>query len=191
MKKLFIMAMAVVALTIASCTNKNEKAVEAEQPTVENALSDLQALIDGTDSTALQSALDAVKDKAAEFVNNVDPEAAKTYLEKVKELVATNADKIKALVGSATVGTVIDGIANLDVDKTVSDFVDAAKEAGVEAATDAAEAVDGAAEAVEDAKEAVENAPEAVKDAAVDAAKEKASETIDNAAEEAKKKLGL
>ena len=202
MKKFLVMIMAVAAIVFVSCNNKSEKATEDAGASIEAAVSDLQALIDGGDATALSAALEAVQDKAKEIAASVDAETAKSYLEKIKELVKTNADKIKALVNNEAINNVVDGIANLDVDNTVTQFVDAAKAAGVGAAADAVEAgteaVDAVKEGAETVKETVEAAPEAAKaaaeaakDAAVDAAKQKANEAIDNAAADAKKKLGL
>ena len=202
MKKFLVMIMAVAAIVFVSCNNKSEKATEDAGASIEAAVNDLQALIDGGDASALSAALEAVQDKAKEIAASVDAETAKTYLEKIKELVVANAEKIKALVSNDAINNLVDGIANLDVDNTVSQFVDAAKAAGVGAATDAVEAgneaVEAAKEGAEAVKEAVEAAPEAAKeaaeaakDAAVDAAKEKANEAIDKGVSDAKKKLGL
>ena len=200
MKKFLVMIMAVAAIVFVSCNNKSEKATEEAGASIEAAVNDLQALIDGGDASALSAALEAVQDKAKEIAASVDAETAKTYLEKIKELVVANAEKIKALVSNDAINNLVDGIANLDVDN--SQFVDAAKAAGVGAATDAVEAgneaVEAAKESAEAVKEAVEAAPEAAKeaaeaakDAAVDAAKEKANEAIDKGVSDAKKKLGL
>ena len=199
MKKFLVMIMAVAAIVFVSCNNKSEKATEEAGASIEAAVNDLQALIDGGDASALSAALEAVQDKAKEIAASVDAETAKTYLEKIKELVVANAEKIKALVSNDAINNLVDGIANLDVDNTVSQFVDAAKAAGVGAATDAVEAgneaveesAEAVKEAVEAAPEAAKEAAEAAKDAAVDAAKEKANETIDKGVSDAKKKLGL
>ena len=192
MKKFLVMIMAVAAIVFVSCNNKSEKATEEAGASIEAAVNDLQALIDGGDASALSAALEAVQDKAKEIAASVDAETAKTYLEKIKELVVANAEKIKALVSNDAINNLVDGIANLDVDNTVSQFVDAAKAAGVGAATDAVEAGNEAVkEAVEAAPEAAKEAAEAAKDAAVDAAKEKANEAIDKGVSDAKKKLGL
>ena len=195
MKKFFIMAVAALAMVFASCTNKTEKAAEETGVTVESAIEDLQALINGEDANALTTALEAIQEKAAEIAGTLNLESAKEYLEKVKTLVAENADKIKGLVNNEAVNTLVDGIANCDVENAVSTLAAAAKVAGVEAAADAAATV-------EEAKEAIEAAPEAVKeaakeaaqeaaDAAVEAAKDKANEAIDKGVSDSKKKLGL
>ena len=87
MKKFLVMIMAVAALVFVSCNNKSEKATEDAGASIEAAVNDLQALIDGGDASALSAALEAVQDKAKEIAASVDAETAKTYLEKIdKEL---------------------------------------------------------------------------------------------------------
>ncbi|MCR5132013.1 MAG: hypothetical protein K6C10_11220 [Prevotella sp.] len=197
MKKV-LFAVAALAFTFASCGNKTNAPAEAVVDSTEVALeeaneaadatvAELSTLLDGKDAGALQTALEAVKAKVAEFIAK-NPVVAKEYLAKVQNFLKENADKVKALVGDnaavgAAVAALTDTSAESIVDGLVSNLTDA-KDAAVDAAADA---VDGAKEAVEDAKQAVTDKA----NEAVDNAKEKAGAAVDDAAAAAKKKLGL
>ncbi|MBR5689252.1 MAG: hypothetical protein IKX17_02220 [Prevotella sp.] len=203
MKKVFLMLVAVGAMTFVSCDNKPkanaEEVVEEVTLTQEEAdaeadnyIASLTDILDNTkDVNKLQEVLEAVKAKAAEYVG-LNPEIAKVFVAKVQNFLKDKADVVKGLIGNnlaataafaalteAPAETIVSGFMSAAADK-VGDVVDGAKEA-VEGAADAA------AGAVENAKDAVvEKANETV-----DAAKEKAAEAVDGAADAAKKKLGL
>lgn len=209
MKKVFFMALAAVGLMFASCTNKPAQApVEEAIDSTEVALQEANAAADeviaqlseATDATGIQSALEAVKAKVAEFIAK-NPEIAKEYLAKVQGFLKDNADKIKGLVaGNAAVAGLLDtvtGIPSESVDALLN-AGDALKGLGIDAASLAGKAVDAAGDAVEGAKDAAVDAAKDAKDAvvdkandAVDAAKDKAGKAVDKAADGAKKALGI
>ena len=214
MKKVFFMALAAVGLMFASCTNKPAQApVEEAIDSTEVALQEANAAADeviaqlseATDATGIQSALEAVKAKVAEFIAK-NPEIAKEYLAKVQGFLKDNADKIKGLVaGNAAVAGLLDtvtGIPSESVDALLN-AGDALKGLGIDAASLAGKAVDAAGDAVEGnaiegaadaAVDAAKDAKDAVVDKAndaVDAAKDKAGEAVDKAADGAKKALGI
>ena len=181
MKKVFFMALAAVGLMFASCTNKPAQApVEEAIDSTEVALQEANAAADeviaqlsgATDATGIQSALEAVKAKVAEFIAK-NPEIAKEYLAKVQGFLKDNADKIKGLVaGNAAVAGLLDtvtGIPSESVDALLN-AGDALKGLGIDAASLAGKAVDAAGDAVEGAKDAAVDAAKDAKDAVVDKA---------------------
>lgn len=93
MKKILVMALAVVAISFASCGNKaqqkteevvdsTEAVVEDVNAAAEEAISALSEQIE-KDAGALQTALEAIKAKVASFIA-ANPELAKEYLGKVQ-----------------------------------------------------------------------------------------------------------
>lgn len=211
MKKFFMMAMAVVAMTFASCGNKTEKPVEEVIDSVavlteeanaaaEDAISQLSATLESKDASALQTALEAIKAKVAEFIA-INPGIAKEYISKVQNFLKENAEAVKAVVGTnATISGLVDGIAALPTEsvEALTGATDALKALGIDASNfvkDAAsDAVDAAADAVEGAKDAAADAVEGAKDAAsnaVEGAKDAAGKAVDNAADATKKALGI
>ena len=203
--------MAVVAMTFASCGNKTEKPVEEVIDSVavlteeanaaaEDAISQLSATLESKDASALQTALEAIKAKVAEFIA-INPGIAKEYISKVQNFLKENADAVKAVVGTnATISGLVDGIAALPTEsvEALTGATDALKALGIDASNfvkDAAsDAVDAAADAVEGAKGAAADAVEGAKDAAsnaVEGAKDAAGKAVDNAADATKKALGI
>jgi hypothetical protein len=219
MKKVMFLAIAAVAVAFASCGNKADKAAGADSTAVDSvevlaqeadaaaqeSIGNISALLDGKDATALQTALETVKAKAAELLAT-NPELAKEYLTKVQTFLKENADKVKALVGdNATVNAAVTALTEAPAETVISGLSSAlgsAQAAGADAATNVATTV-------ENVKEAVKNAPEATKEAvnqaveqgkakanekaneAVEQGKAQAAKKIDDAAAAAKKKLGL
>jgi hypothetical protein len=216
MKKFFVMAVAALAMTFASCVNN--KPAQAPEEVIDTVAIDAQAEADASisalkekmeakDAGAFQAALEAIKAKVAEFIAK-NPAIAQEYLAKVQGFLKENADAIKSFVGSnAAVSSLVDGIAAIPSESVekLTGATEALKALGIDAAALAGNAVDGAKDAVEGAadaavegaKDAVDGAKDAVdgaKDAAADKvneAKDKAGAAIDNAAADAKKKLGL
>ena len=199
MKKVFLMLVAVGAMTFVSCENKPkanaEEVVEEVTLTQEEAdaeadsmIASLTDVIENTkDVNKLQEILEAVKAKAAEYVG-LNPEIAKTFVTKVQNFLKEKGDVVKALVGdNAAVGAALASLTDVSADDIVSNFMSAVGDKAAEAVEGAKDAVEGAADAVEGAKDA---AAEKVNET-VDAAKEKAAETVDAAADAAKKKLGI
>ena len=219
MKKIFVAALAVVAISFASCDNKAQKAVEnaADSTQVvagdasaaaDEIISALSEQIEKKDAGALQSTLESIKAKIAEYIST-NPEVAKEYLSKVQGFLKDNAESIKSAVGNnAAVSSLIDGIAAVpseSVDALVG-AGDALKALGIDASAKTDAAVEGAKdaaaekvnEAVEGAKEAAAEKVNEAKDAAAekvneakDNAKQKAGEAVDKAAAGVKGKLGL
>ena len=221
MKKFFVMAVAALAMTFASCSNKTAKAPEAvveDTVAVVDAAAEAEATInalaenlESKDANAFQTALEAVKAKVAEFLAN-NPAIAQEYLAKVQGFLKENASKIKEFVGAnAAVSSLIDGISAIPTEsiEKLTGATDALKALGIDAASLAGNAVEGAKDAVEGAVEGAKDAAANAKDAAVNTvenaknaaaekanaavedAKAKTGAAIDKAASDAKKKLGL
>jgi ElaB/YqjD/DUF883 family membrane-anchored ribosome-binding protein len=200
MKKFFMLAIAVVAMTFASCGNKtnNEtvatdstaEAVEGAQAEAQNIIDQLKEKIEAKDASAIQNILT----KAQEYVK-ANPETAKEYLTKVQEFVKENAEKIKAAVGdNAIVNGLVTTLTTTSADDVVNKFV--------EIGTDAKAVID-------DTQKAIENAPQDMKDAAdkavedtktklnekaneqVNKTKDAANKAIDKGVNDVKGKLGL
>ena len=218
MKKVFVAAIAVVAISFASCGSKTEQAADAADSTevvandasaaADEIISALSEQIEKKDASALQATLESIKAKIAEYIST-NPEVAKEYLGKVQGFLKDNAESIKAAVGNnAAVSSLIDGIAAVpseSVDALVG-AGDALKALGIDASAKTDAAVEGAKdaaaekvnEAVEGAKEAAAEKVNEAKDAAAekvneakDNAKQKAGDAVDKAAAGVKGKLGL
>jgi len=189
MRKILLAVMAVAAIGFTSCNNKNAKTDVAIDSTsivetastaelagidAENLTKDLAEKIAANNPEAVQSIIQQAKDKIAELLAQGDAEAAKAYQAKISAFLTENADKIKAVVGekNEAVNTLISAISAVPTE-AVEGAVDAAKES-----------------AEQKVNEAKEEAQKKV-DEAVDAQKKKAADAIDNAANDAKKKLGL
>jgi len=210
MKKVFLMAVAAVAITFASCGNKTQNGGNADSAAVDSAavvdassaaeesIGKISALFGGNDANKMKEAVDAVKAKASELLAK-NPEVAKEYLTKVQTFMKENAEKIKSVVGdNAVVGAAVSALTDTPAEKVISGLSSAlgsAKEAG-------AEAIEGAEDAANQAADAVKGAPEAAKAAAektvedakakvdekVNDAKAKANEKVNNAVNDAKSK---
>ena len=192
MKKVFLMAIAAVAIMFASCGNKSQggdtkdslaadtAAVVDANAAAEESINSISALFGGKDANALKEAIEAVKAKAAELLAQ-NPEVAKEYLTKVQTFLKENTDKIKSVVGdNAAVSAAVHALTTTSADDVISGLSSALSSAKATGA----EAVEGAAATADKAVEAVKNAPEAAKEAA-DKAKEKAKEKINEKANEA------
>ena len=218
MKKLFVFAFAAIAISFASCVNNKPAqapeevidTVEAEidaQAEAEASINALKENMEAKDASAFQTALEAIKAKVAEFIAK-NPAIAQEYLAKVQGFLKENADAIKSFVGTnAAVASLVDGIAAIPSESVekLTGATEALKALGIDAASLAGNAVGGAKDAVEGAVEGAVDAAGNVKDAAaekvneakdaaaekVNEAKDKAGAAIDNAAADAKKKLGL
>ena len=173
MKKVFFMVFSAAAITFASCGNKTGNAPEVDTTAVDSveavaeeanaaadeAISNLTTLLDGKDANALQSAIEAIKAKAAELLAK-NPEVAKEYLTKVQDFLKENSDKVKTLVGNnAAVGAAVSALTSASADDVISGLSSAigdVKSAGADAVEGAANAADAvknaAAEKVNDAK---------------------------------------
>ena len=199
MKKFFIMAMAVAAMSFTSCGNKTQNAAPADETEVSTTLEAAKGVVDqlkekieAGDSQAIGEAVQTAVNKLAEMVAKGDTEAAKQYQEQIKSFVEENAEKIKeATGGDEAVSKLIDSFVNVPV--KAEEAVEDAKEAAEEKVEDAKEAVE---QKIEDAKEAAEEKVEDAKEAAAkkveeakDAAAQKIEEAKKKAAEELLKKM--
>ena len=186
MKKLFFVAMAAIAMTFGSCTdNKTTPPVEPQPEEIEMITTDsLATVLEAADSTQLGSLLQTVQEQI-ENLKNIDPAKAKEYLANVQAFLKENAEKIKAVVGTGTIASLVDQVTNLpeievpDVTTAAEEAVEGAKEA---VADKVEEVTDAAAEKVEEVKDAAAEKVEDVKDAAADA--------VDKAADKAKSIIG-
>lgn len=195
MKKFFIMAMAVAAISFTSCGNKNQSAAPADETEVSTTLEaakgvvdQLKEKIDAGDSQAIGEAVQTAVNKLAEMVAKGDTEAAKQYQEQIKSFVEENAEKIKeATGGDEAVSKLIDSFVNVPV--KAEEAVEDAKEAAEEKVEDAKEAVE---QKIEDAKKEAADKVEEAKDAAakkVEEAKDAAAQKIEDAKKKAAEEL--
>ena len=193
MKKILLAVMAVAAIGFTACGNKTQQgeAVDSMEIAINNAneeadasIAALSEQIEANDANKLQDALATVKEKIAELIKN-DPKAAETYIAKVQDFLKENADKVKAIVGdNAAVAAAVTAITDVEPQSIVGNLLNQVGDATVEAKDAAVDAVN---EKVEEGKAAVEEKANEVKEAA----KEKANNAINDAANAAKKGLGL
>lgn len=189
MKKLFVMALAALAIGFTSCSESTQKGDDVAAM-VEN----LKTQLEAGDASALQGALQSAQEKIGELVAK-DPETAKTYVAKVQEFLKANSEKVVALVGDNEMAKgIVTTLVNAPADVVVSalaggqTLADQAKEAAKEAAKNAAEQLQQSADSAQDAisKAVEEKANEMVEDA-----KQKMNEKINEGAEELLKGAGL
>ena len=184
MKKLLFMFAAVAALTFASCdttsTNEGNENADSTAFSIENFT---EQLGNAQDSAAVVGLMDQANTEINALFEKGDTAAAQILIEKIKEVIETNKEKLAAIAPSfATLAT--------DVIKLPEGLKEAAAALGdsakAELADKANEVVDAAKAAAEEkANEVVDKAAEKANEA-VDKAKDKAAE----AANEALKKLG-
>ena len=203
MKKIFMMAIAAAAITITSCNgNKNTAPVEEAVDTVavlteeantaaDEVISSLGGFLESKDLPSIQSVLETVKAKVAEYIGK-NPEVALSYLGKVQSFLKENAETIKAVVGSnATISGLVSNITNIPTEsvQTLLGASDALGALGIDTKSLVTNAAENAVEgAIDNAKDAVGNAADAVKDAAdaaVQDAKDKAADAVQGAKDKA------
>lgn len=205
MKKVFVMAMAALAVTLASCGGNSKSAgddvdsasVEATDSTAGEVaqapvdaaasasaeIAQLTEQLESKDASKVQTTLEAVKAKIAELAKT-DPEAAKTYVEQLQSWLKTNADKVKEATGNnAAVSTAVETLTTTSSSTLVEGYSKA--KAAVESVTGAAgEAAGKATEAAGKAKDVVDKAKSITKEKV----NEEANKAVDNAKEAAKTK---
>lgn len=198
MKKILLAVMAVAAIGFTSCGgNKTEQgeAVDSvalidslSEEAIQETLDALNGVIDAKDADKLKEVLEDSKAKVAELVKQ-NPELAKAYVAKLQKFLKENKDKVAEFAGK-TAGTqdAIDAIISDESEDGFGGLIGALEDKA-EAAKDNAEAA--AKKQADDAKAAAKKQVEDTKAAA----KEQANKAIDNAAKnaanEAKKSLGL
>ena len=194
MKKIFFVAIAAVALVFTGCKNETPAPVVDEEPVAEEVneftVDSLATLINAEtpDTAAISSFMTGVQSQI-ESLKSIDPTKAQEYLAQVQQFLKDNADKIKAVVGTGTLATVIDQIKDFKAE----DLLGAAKDAATDKAEEVVgEAKDKAEEVVGDAKDKAEEVvgdAKAKAEEAVGDAKAKANEAIDKAKDDANKAI--
>lgn len=198
MKKILLAVMAVAAIGFTSCGgNKTEQgeAVDSvalidslSEEAIQETLDALNGVIDAKDADKLKEVLEDSKAKVAELVKQ-NPELAKAYVAKLQKFLKENKDKVSEFAGK-TAGTqdAIDAIISDESEDGFGGLIGALEDKA-ETAKENAEAA--AKKQADDAKAAAKKQVEDTKAAA----KEQASKAIDNAAKnaanDAKKSLGL
>ena len=195
MKKLLFIFAAVAALALGSCNteNANNETTGADSTAAFNVEQFQQSLVGATDSAAVVDLLNQANDEVKKLVEAGDQEGAKSLLEKIKEIVNTNKDKLAAVVPS--IGTLVDQV--VAVPEGLKDVVNAdslkgqVKDVAEGAVNDAKGAVaDKANEVVDKAAEKVNEGVDKAKEAGTEAAK-KGADAAKKGVDDAKKKLGL
>ena len=198
MKKILLAVMAVAAIGFTSCGgNKTEQgeAVDSvalidslSEEAIQETLDALNGVIDAKDADKLKEVLEDSKAKVAELVKQ-NPELAKAYVAKLQKFLKENKDKVSEFAGK-TAGTqdAIDAIISDESEDGFGGLIGALEDKA-ETAKENAEAA--AKKQADDAKAAAKKQVEDTKAAA----KEQANKAIDNAAKnaanDAKKSLGL
>ena len=198
MKKILLAVMAVAAIGFTSCGgNKTEQgeAVDSvalidslSEEAIQETLNTLNDVIDAKDANKLKEVLEDSKAKVAELVKQ-NPELAKAYVAKLQKFLKENKDKVSEFAGK-TAGTqdAIDAIISDESEDGFGGLIGALEDKAESAKEDAEAA---AKKQADDAKAAAKKQVEDTKAAA----KEQANKAIDNAAKnaanEAKKSLGL
>ena len=216
MKKLFSLAVAVAAISLASCGGRTAQTAEidslacdsakCEQPCAQGAANEVVALLGeqlkNANPEQIKSIANTVAEKVAQFLAAGDTESAEKYTALISNFVAENADKLKEIGASETVAQAlakVEGIPS-DIVETATQAVTGVKSAALTSALDAiakgesvvdavkAAATEVAAEGSQAAADAAASA-DAVKaavEAAPDAVKEAAKAKANEAAESAK-----
>lgn len=198
MKKILLAVMAVAAIGFTSCGgNKTEQgeAVDSvalidslSEEAIQETLNKLNGVIDAKDANKLKEVLEDSKAKVAELVKQ-NPELAKAYVAKLQKFLKENQSKVSEFAGKVP-GTqdAIDAIISDESEDGLGGLIGAIEDKAESAKEDAKAAAN---QKVEDAKAAAKKQVEDTKAAA----KEQANKAIDNAAKnaanEAKKSLGL
>lgn len=208
MKKLLIMASA-LALTLASCGNKqantsanadsalenveaatNETTTLSEESktTVEQLTATLQKAISAGDAQSTISTLANLQTIYKNLVEQGKLEEAKAYGTAIKQFMTDNKESLQTLVdGNSTVSSLVSGIANLptSAETTAEQAKAAITNDVVNLASPAIAKGETAVATAKAAAEMVKNAPAAVKSAAENAAKSAVSNAVSSAEQQA------
>jgi len=199
MRKLFVLAMAAVAMSFASCGNKNaqqaeaaDAATEVSAAEIENATAGLDEQLQAGDVNKFQEALTAAQAKVAQLLQE-NPEVAKEYLEKVQTYLKDNAEKIKEMVGdNAVVSTAVSSLVEAPAETIISNLQSTLGSVS-DAATDKVDEVKQAGQdKIDEVKQAGQDKIDEVKQAGqqkVDEAKQAAAEKVNEAASKTNEKV--
>ena len=125
MKKLFIALMAVVAMTVVSCSNGNTAGLSDDPKEMVNQLGEN---LNSGDGNKFVQMLDGVKTKVVDFFTK-NPEKAKEYFSAAQKFLTDNKDKVAEVVGKISDSGVaqkaqglIDMIGQQDISKLVGNI---------------------------------------------------------------------
>ena len=215
MKKSFIIVMAALAMTFASCGSRTEKAAgvdsaqteavadsaaaalsEENQKTVDALTAELENDLKAGDNSKIISSLANMQTIYKNLVEAGKIEEAAAYGSAIKNFINSNAESLKGVVsGNATIASLVSGIQNLPTSAETT--AEAAKSAvasevvslaspAIQKGTTLVESAQAAAEAVKNAPASVKAAAENAATTAVSSAKTAAKTAADNAVNNAK-----
>ncbi len=189
MKKVFLMAVAVAAMTLASCGGSTKQGNATDSVETADSLAaaadGVQALtrqiadkLQAGDAQGVADLLTLAKEQIATLVEE-NPEQAKEYVSQLQQYIKDNSVAITELAdGNATVTEALNTVQELDPETVVNSIADAVK-------SDADNTVNTAKESVEQAvDDKVNEAKESAKTKAADAVN-KAADAVNNAASKA------
>lgn len=187
MRKLLLLAGAVLAITFTSCGNKNKAQAPANDSdsttTVVSTAADsinevLSDKLSSSNKQDVTTTLESLQAKYQELVKEGKTAEAATYASQVQAFINKHANEIKTVAsGDATISSLVNGIKNLPTNAE-----SAAKEAVSSVKSDAENAANTA---VSNTKTAAENKV----NSAVNDAKSKANTAVTNAQNKANKKV--
>lgn len=213
MKKIFFLALGVVAMSFVSCGNKTNEGENVDSTEVVDSVvvaaddadavvAQLTELVTAENKEGVASIVEQVKQKIAELINAGKAEEAASYAKTIQEYLKANAEQIKAITsGNETINNIVNTVVSLPTDaQTITTAAAGLLEA---TAVNAAENVKNAAEAK--ANEVVENAKEQASQKVneqvqkandkvnekVNEGAQKANDAVNKAANSALKKLGI
>lgn len=216
MKKILVMAIAVVAFAFASCNGGSKKEAaptndstatdsaatavlsDSVKTTADNLTASLESSLKAKDNTAIISSLANLQTIYKNLVENGKLDEAKAYASAIQKFVNDHAEELKTYTsGNTTIASLVEGIKNLPTSATTT--AEQAKAAVTQDVTSlASSAIAKGATTVATAEEAaklIQNAPSTVKEAAnvaanaaVNTAEQKATDAANTAVEGAKKK---
>ncbi|MFZ1236046.1 MAG: hypothetical protein WAR39_03435 [Prevotella sp.] len=199
MKKLFLMGIAIIALTFSSCGNKTNSSAKSDSMTDSTGMSSMNQTgadslttalhnqLQQKDSEAVKTTMITVQKKYEELVNSGKLEEAKAYASKVQAFIAQHADNIKEVAaGNVTIATLVEGIKNLPTSaETTAKQAEAAVKSDAKAMTDSVQSKTKQA-AVKTVEKAKDNANKAINKTT-----EQANQKINDASNHLKKSLGI
>ena len=182
MRKLLFVAVAALALGLASCSEN------AKTENTDAVIEELKAQIEAGNSEGVQTALEGAQAKIAELAAN-DPEAAKTYVAQVQEFINENKEQILAVVGeNVATQTLVNTLVDTPAETVINVLT-----AGQSVANTAENLKDSVEQAInnkaEEMKQGAEDAVKEAVDAQVDAAKKQAADKVNEATQKANEKV--
>lgn len=199
MKKVFLMAMAVITFIFVGCgdkkTSPNDNQAdttivmdESADATADSLTSELDTQLAQNNTDAIQATLTSLQNKYAELVASGKLDTAKAYAAKIQQFLNDNAEKIKAAAANnPSITALVSGIQNFPTtaEATAEQAEEAvknnAKEMMKKAEHETNQAID---KAKREASKATDKA-----NAQMNEAKDKAGKALDKSAEEANKKV--